>query len=769
MALSQICPIGNKMRLARVLKTTQKTCFAVLTLLFALCCHVAIAQDTAPAPDETITKLLDVLKDDAARTELIEQLEALVPEAAQADAAVEEFQLTSIGRRIALATQSAIETSISGTTDFVKSLTNSESAFSGLRGDEFSILLAALPNLLLVILITVGVFLSLRRFAVPWFRRLGERAKTASLWERISMFIGSNAVDVVIVIMAWAIGYLVTIVAVGEFGQINIRQSMYLNAFLIVELVKTGIRTVLSPNAPGFRPVPLSDYAARSLTKITSIVVSILGYGQLLIVPIVNQSTSFVAGNGISALLAAIVLAYLIYVVIRRRARVANWLTSRVDTHPEDHQIDLEDDGTAEREAEALDGNGQHPSHGKHGALATLAQRWHWFALTYLAVMFVVSMTQPADRVINVVFGSGKIVAALVTASLLSRWLAAVILKGISLPENINQRLPLLEQRVNGFALKAFRFLRWAIMAVTLFFISDIIGLIDLKSWLASQIGFSLTSTLASVLGIVVVAFFLWLAVTSWIDYRLNPDFGDVPTARETTLLSLFRNAATVTVIVLTLMFCLSELGLNIGPLLASAGVLGLAIGFGAQKMVQDIITGIFIQLENSIDVGDIITVGGITGGVEKLSVRSVSLRDVNGIFHIIPFSTVDMVSNFSRDYSFYVCDMGVAYREDLEDVKSAMLDSFDILQENPDVGHFIRDQLEWMGVEAFGDSAVIVRVRVKTVPGRQFVVGRAYNEVLKRIFDERGIEIPFPHQTLYLGEAKDGSTQTFKVSTDTS
>ena len=752
-----------------MMKTTQKVILVLLATLLSLCCQIAVAQEPV-APDEAIGKLLDVLKDDAARTELIEQLEALTPDAAQAEASDDGFQLPSLGRRIAFATQNFIETTVNGATEFALSLTNSESAFSGLRGNEFSILLAALPNLLLVILITVGVFLALRKFAVPWFRRLGERAKTASLWERISMFIGSNAVDAIIVIMAWAIGYVVTILAVGEFGQINIRQSMYLNAFLIVELIKTGIRTVLSPNAPGFRPVPLTDYAARSLTKITSIVVSILGYGQLLIVPIVNQSTSFAAGNGVSALLAALVLAYLIYVVVRRRQRVANWLTSRVDTQPVDHQIELEDD-SAELEAETKveEDRGHKATNGRHGALATLAQRWHWFALTYLAMMFVVSMTQPAERVINVVFGSGKIVAALVIASLLSRWLAAVILKGISLPENINQRLPLLEQRVNGFALKAFRFLRWTIMAVTLFFVLDIIGLIDLRNWLASQIGFSLTSTLASVLGIVVVAFFLWLAVTSWIDYRLNPDFGDVPTARETTLLSLFRNAATVTVIVLTLMFCLSEMGLNIGPLLASAGVLGLAIGFGAQKMVQDIITGIFIQLENSIDVGDIITVGGITGGVEKLSVRSVSLRDVNGIFHIIPFSTVDMVSNFSRDYSYYVCDMGVAYREDIEDVKSAMHDSFDILRENPDVGYMVRDQLEWMGVEAFGDSAVIVRVRVKTVPGRQFVVGRAYNEVLKRIFDERNIEIPFPHQTIYLGEAKDGSTQTFKVSTDTS
>ena len=160
---------------------------------------------------------------------------------------------------------------------------------------------------------------------------------------------------------------------------------------------------------------------------------------------------------------------------------------------------------------------------------------------------------------------------------------------------------------------------------------------------------------------------------------------------------------------------------MNIGPLLASAGVLGLAIGFGAQKMVQDIITGIFIQFENAINVGDIITVGGITGGVERLSVRSVSLRDAFGVFHIIPFSSVDMVSNFSRDYSYYVCDMGVAYREDLDEVKEAMMDAFDLLLEDPEQGQYVRDQLEWFGVEAFADSAVVVRVRIKTVPSRQW------------------------------------------------
>jgi len=211
-------------------------------------------------------------------------------------------------------------------------------------------------------------------------------------------------------------------------------------------------------------------------------------------------------------------------------------------------------------------------------------------------------------------------------------------------------------------------------------------------------------------------------------------------------------------------MFCLSEIGINIGPLLASAGVLGLAIGFGAQSMVKDIITGIFIQFENAINVSDVITVGGTTGTVEKLSVRSVSLRDGQGVFHIIPFSSVNMVSNFTRDFSYSVCEMGIAYRENVEDAKQAMHDAFDRLMEDPEIAESIIAPLEWFGITAFGDNAVVLRTRIKTIPGKQWAIGRAYNGHLKTVFDERNIEIPFPQQTIWLGEAKDGSTQRFRI-----
>ena len=175
-------------------------------------------------------------------------------------------------------------------------------------------------------------------------------------------------------------------------------------------------------------------------------------------------------------------------------------------------------------------------------------------------------------------------------------------------------------------------------------------------------------------------------------------------------------------------MFALSEMGIDIAPLIASAGVLGLAIGFGAQKLVQDVITGVFIQLENAMNVGDVVTVGSITGGVEKLTVRSVSIRDLNGTYHLIPFSSVDAVSNFTRDFAYCVMDAGIAYREDIDEAKQGVLDAFAALKDDETQGAALLGDVEWFGVQALGDSAVVLRARVKTRPGAQWGFGRAWN-----------------------------------------
>ncbi|MEC9314169.1 MAG: mechanosensitive ion channel domain-containing protein, partial [Pseudomonadota bacterium] len=196
-----------------------------------------------------------------------------------------------------------------------------------------------------------------------------------------------------------------------------------------------------------------------------------------------------------------------------------------------------------------------------------------------------------------------------------------------------------------------------------------------------------------------------------------------------------------------------------IGPLLAGAGVLGLAIGFGAQKLVTDVITGVFIQMENAINAGDIVTVGGLTGTAEKLTIRSLGLRDLSGTYHIIPFSAVDTVSNYMREFAYHVGEYGVAYREDTDEVVIKLREAFEeLLSDDEQRAKILSDELEVHGVTALADSSVNIRIRIKTLPGNQWAVGREYNRLVKRHLDAAGIEIPFPHLTLYFGEDKQGN-----------
>lgn len=153
----------------------------------------------------------------------------------------------------------------------------------------------------------------------------------------------------------------------------------------------------------------------------------------------------------------------------------------------------------------------------------------------------------------------------------------------------------------------------------------------------------------------------------------------------------------------MTVMIVLAEIGVNIGPLLAGAGVLGLAIGFGAQKLVQDVITGVFIQMENAINTGDIVTASGITGTAEKLTIRSLGLRDLSGTYHMIPFSSVDTVSNFMREFAYHVGEYGVAYREDTDQVIVHLREAFAELMADPEQREKILvDELEVHGVTAW-------------------------------------------------------------------
>lgn len=223
---------------------------------------------------------------------------------------------------------------------------------------------------------------------------------------------------------------------------------------------------------------------------------------------------------------------------------------------------------------------------------------------------------------------------------------------------------------------------------------------------------------------------------------------------RVRTLTGMLHTIALTLLWVIAVIMGLDQIGLDITPILAGAGIAGLAVGFGAQNLVRDVINGFFMILENQVRVGDVAVVNGTGGLVEAISFRTITLRDLSGTVHIFPNGTVTTIANMTKGWSAYVMEIGVAYKEDTDKVVAVMKQVADELQQDPVIGIKMIEPIEIMGVDAFGDSAVVIKARLKTFPIEQWSVGREYRRRLKKAFDQNNIEIPFPHRTLYMGEA---------------
>ena len=219
---------------------------------------------------------------------------------------------------------------------------------------------------------------------------------------------------------------------------------------------------------------------------------------------------------------------------------------------------------------------------------------------------------------------------------------------------------------------------------------------------------------------------------------------------RAATLGGIFRKTVTIVFWAVAVVMSLREAGFDIGPILASAGVLGLAVGFGAQNLVRDVISGLFMLLENQIRVNDVALINGTGGLVEEINLRTTVLRGLDGTVHVFPNGAIQSLSNMTRDYSYYLFDMGVAYKEDTDHVVQVMQEVAGELMQEEKFAPLILAPLEVLGVDQFADSAVIIKARIRTVPIQQWTVGRELNRRFKKKFDELGIEIPFPQRTIH-------------------
>lgn len=255
-------------------------------------------------------------------------------------------------------------------------------------------------------------------------------------------------------------------------------------------------------------------------------------------------------------------------------------------------------------------------------------------------------------------------------------------------------------------------------------------------------------STSVTVLFVATILAFIWESIGIYLSYILK-QADDNNQTRVKTLLPIIRNIVLSIFGILFGLMLLSEFGINVGPLLAGAGVVGVAIGFGAQSMVKDFLTGFTIVLEDVVRVGDVVTLGGATGTIEKITLRKIQLRDFAGIVSTIPFSQITTIQNMTKKFSFFVANIGVSYNQDTDTAMRVMRDVDEDLRNDPEFAPFILEPIEIVGVDQFADSAVMIKARIKTEAGKQWSVGREYNRRLKIAFDKNGIEIPFPQRVV--------------------
>jgi len=233
---------------------------------------------------------------------------------------------------------------------------------------------------------------------------------------------------------------------------------------------------------------------------------------------------------------------------------------------------------------------------------------------------------------------------------------------------------------------------------------------------------------------------------------------------RADTLAGVIRWILRITIYIVAGMMVLKKLGLEIGPIIAAAGIVGLAVGFGAQNLVQDVISGFFILLEDQVRVGDVVSLNDKGGLVERITLRMIVLRDLAGNVHYVRNGQISVITNMTKEYSHYVFDIGVAYRENVDEVIQAVKEVDEDIRKDKAYQNDILAPLEVLGLDKFDSSAVVIKARIKTKPIQQWRIGREFNRRMKMKFDERGIEIPFPHLTLYPGKDKQGESPSFVV-----
>ena len=705
---------------------------ALLALMIA-----PLAAQTPPARADA-QRALDILRDDTRRAELVRTLEAIAAAQAPAAPAAATGPTGAPAADAPLLGQASeqIGRALDQVVEGIQSAADLPGIWEWLRDAATN---AAYRDRVLdlawKLLLVFGVGILTERLVNRALRRWAEAldARTPppdvrrAVLRRLPFILARLGLDLAPVLAFWLVAFA-TIPNLPGWPSQRVIIWTVANAYLAAHGFMVVMRLLFSPASNHLRLLPVADETAAYVTvwmrrmAIVSVTAYALSeFALLLAMPLSVQ-------NGVLRLGLLVVSVFVIIVVLQNKLPVAQFLAAR-----------------PLRE-------GEMPDRGRvilRALRDRLADAWHVLAILWVVALWAVWALGLEGGFERLLRASLSTVLVVVVAKLLDEGLRRILNRAFRITPDLARRLPGLEARANRYLPALKGAVGAALMAVAIVVLLEIWGLGAFAWFGHGRIGARVLSATVSITLTLILALLVWEAANTAIARqlaRLSTDSATARSARVRTLLPMLRTVLATMVLVFVGLNVLTEIGVNVAPLLAGAGVIGLAVGFGSQTLVRDIITGVFLLFEDAVAVGDVVTLGGLSGTVEQLSIRSIRLRALNGDVHIVPFSAVTTVTNQTRDYGYAVLDLVVDYEADTDAVQAALAEVGAELRADEAWQRSVLAAIEVMGVERMSDQGVVqVRARIKTEPARRWAVSRELNRRVKQRCGTLGIMISPP------------------------
>jgi moderate conductance mechanosensitive channel len=673
---------------------------------------------------DELERLLRTLENDAERQRLIETIRALVqthrgtaaPESPMPDRVAGRF-IESLSSEIG-----GVGAAILRAAAFIADAPKLGHWITSTLSDPLtrSRVWETLQTLFLILLGSVPALLLSRHTLKPARLRLEQRAAGVTGWHRWPYGLYHLLLALVPSVMFGIAAFAILAVLEPTFVVALIASAM-INYAVVAQAVGLFSWMVLAPKVASLRLIPIDGESAVYVHIWVKRITNLSVYGTFL------ASASYIVGLPYSGyvflikLLGVFVALMLAMLIMQNRQSVAAYLAGRA-------------------------ANGATPA--PRSLRQRLCEMWHVFALGYVGIAMAIWLLQPEEALAVVFRATVLTIVMTALAWSATRIVRRLIRRAFRPPAELRGQFPNVEARVNRYS-QIFD----TLAGVLIWLFAALVALsgwgLDSFAWFFSPTGRRATSSVISIALTILVAVLLWEGIRVGLERYLGVAAAGRSAdeqrrvARMRTLIPLIYRLLFSVLAVLVVLVVLSELGINIAPLLAVSGVVGIAIGLGAQQLIRDLIAGVAIVIEDSLAVGDVVQLGTFGGVVESMSLRVLRLRSVDGTVHTIPYGEFHTISNQTKDFSFAVLETQAGVGNDIDRVIEVIQATADELRDDPDFKALIRDAFEFFGVERVTDIAVVYRGRFKVLPGRQWRVVRAFNRRIKMAFDRDGITLP--------------------------